>query len=237
MKKRNKLALTFLTFCGICFMTGCNKPHSALTSKNDLLKRNELSIDTFKTVYPAKATNKHPDWNGAQDTLSITTNNYRFTIFPGGLLKWGDKDSLLLSKDMYVAKAYFQLLDNDLILFCEMSDSDTGTSDIFRIDFTNKQMKWKANLNGFNLGKPAIRGNFGYITTIGCVGKLDLVTGKYVYVNSNLYDIKTEAFNDFDTILFKENKTYFVSKRPLENIVDTVIFDEITKKMTTKKQG
>lgn len=236
MRTRNRITLTLLTVLAICFMTSCNKPNSTLASKNDLQNKNELSIDTLKTVYPTKATNMHKDWTGDEDTLSISINNYDFTIYPGGLLKWGDKDSVRLSVEMYVTRAYFYIVENDLLLFCEMSDSDNGTSDIFRINLTNGHIKWNANLNGFNLGQPAIRANYGYITTIGAVGKLDLGTGKYVYEKSNLYDTKTTSFNDFDTILFRENKTYFVSKRPLNNIVDTVIFDENTNRMTIKKQ-
>ena len=236
MKTRNRFALTLSTASVICFITSCNKPNTILAIKNDLQNKNELSIDTLKTVYPTKATNKHKDWAGDEDTLSLSINNYDFTIYPGGLLKWGDKDSVRLSVDMYVTRAYFYIIGKDLLLFCEMSDSDGGTSDFYRINLTNGQIKWTANLNGFNLGQPAIRANYGYITAIGAVGKLDLGTGKYVYEKSNLYDTKTTSFNDFDTILFKENKTYFVSKRPLNNIVDTVIFDENTSRTTIKKQ-
>jgi len=235
MKTRNRIILTLLTVLAICFITSCNKPNSTLVSKNDLQNKNELSIDTLKTVYPTKATNKHKDWTGDEDTLSLSINNYDFTIYPGGLLKWGDKGSVRLSVEMYVTRAYFYIIGKDLLLFCEMSDSDGGTSEIYRINLTNGHIKWNVNLTGFNLGQPAIRSNYAYITAIGCVGKLDILTGKYVYVNSNLYDIKTGAFNDFDTVLFRENKTYFVAKRPIKNNVDTVIFDEKTNKIRIKK--
>jgi len=236
MRTRNRFVKTLSTAVLICFITSCNKSNSTLSSKNDLHNKTELSIDTLKTVYPTSATNKHKNWTGDEDTLSLSINNYDFTIYPGGLLKWGDKDSVRLSVDMYVTRAYFYIIENDLLLFCEMSNSDEGTSDIFRINLTNGQIKWNANLNGFNLGQPAIRSNYGYITTIGAIGKLDLRTGKYVYEKSNLYDTKTSSFNNFDTILFRENKTYFVSKRPLNTIVDTVIIDENTNRMTIKKQ-
>ena len=236
MRTLNRFAVTHSTILVICFITSCNKPNSTLSNKIDLQNKNELSIDTLKTVYPTRATNKHKNWTGDEDTLSLSINNYNFTIYPGGLLKWGDKDSVRLSVDMYVTHAYFYIIENDLLLFCEMSNSDEGTSDIFRINLTNGQIKWNANLNGFNLGQPVIRSNYGYITTIGAVGKLDLRTGKYVYEKSNLYDTKTGSFNNFDTVLFRENKTYFVSKRPLNTIVDTVIIDENTNRMTIKKQ-
>ena len=236
MRTRNQFVRTLLTVLVICFITSCTKPTSNLTNNNDLQGKTELSNDTFKTIYPKSAINKHLNWKGDSDTLTMSLNNYNFFIYPTGFLKWNVKDSVLLSKDMFVAYAYFHIIGNDLLLFCEMSDNDCGTSDFFRINLTTKKIKWKANLNGFSLGQPVIRSVYGYINTIGAVGKLNLLTGKYIYKNSNLYDSKTQSFNNFDTILFRGNKTYFVSKRSNENIVDTVIFDETTKKMTILKQ-
>lgn len=229
---RNQFVKIFFIVFTSCFITSCEKRKPNLIINNDSLVNTESSIDTLKPFYPIKATNKHLDWidDEGGDTLSISINNFDFTIYPNGLLKWGNKNTVLLSKEMYVTKAYFKLIDDDLLLFCEMSDFETGISEIFRIDLANKHIKWKTNLDGFNTGQPVIRGNYGYVTAIGSVGKLDLVTGKYVYKKNNLYDTKTSSFNNFDTILFKENKTYFISKRT-DNIIDKVIFDEKTNKL------
>lgn len=235
MRILNRISLTLLTVFAICFITSCTKPNSNLTNKNESQEKTQLSNDPLTTIYPTRAIKKHDDITGDDDTLSLSINNYDFTIYPSGLLKWGDKDSVILSNDMYVTIAYFQLIGNDLLLFCEMSDSDNGTSEIFRINLANKHIKWKTNLSGFNLGRPVIRSNFGYITAIGCIGKLDILTGKYIYVNSNLYDIKTGAFNDFDTVLFQGNNTYFVAKRPTTNNIDSVIFDEKSNTIRIKK--
>lgn len=236
MRIRNQTKQTLLTTFVICFLISCTKPNSDLKNKNNKQENTELSIDTFKTIYPDRATNRNENWTGDEDTLNISLNNYDFTIYPGGLLKWGNSDSIKLSEDMYVTQAYFYVIENDLLLFCEMSDSDNGTSDIFRINLISKKIKWTVNLNGFNLGQPVIRANYGYITAIGSVGKLELETGKYVYVKSNLFDRDRNSFNNFDTILFRGNKTFFIAKRPLNSFVDTVIIDEKTNEMTIKKQ-
>lgn len=226
----NKFVQFFFILLTICVITSCEKRNPNLMTTDDSLVNNESSIDTSKIFYPKKATNRHSELIGEEDTLSISINNYDFTIYPDGILKWGSKESIRLSKDMYATEAYFQLIDNDLLLFCEMSDFETGTTDIFRINLQNKHIKWRVNLNGFNMGQPVIKGNYGYVTAIGCVGKLDLITGKYLYKKSDLYDSRTSAFNFFDTIFFKENKTYFISKRT-DNIIDKVIFDEKTNKL------
>jgi hypothetical protein len=225
MRTRNQIRQTLLITFVICFLISCTKPNSDLKSKNNKQENTELSVDTFKTIYPDRATNTNKNWTGDEDTLNLSLNNYDFTIYPGGLLKWGNSDSIRLSEDMYVTQSYFYVIENELLLFCEMSDSDNGTSDIFRINLTNKKIKWTSNLNGFNLGQPVIRANYGYITAIGSIGKLDLETGKYDYEKSNLYDRETNSFNNFDTILFRDSKTYFVAKRPLNSMVDTVIID------------
>lgn len=235
MRTRNHFALVFLTFLVIYFIISCTKSTSNSKNKNELQIKTEISIDTIKTVYPTSATNKNKDWTGDEDTLNLSINDYDFTIYPGALLKWGISDSVKLSEDMYITRAYFHVIGTDLLLFCEMSDSDTGTSAIFRISLKNRQIKWKSDLIGFNLGQPAIRKNYGYVTAIGIIGKLDLETGKFVYLKPNLYDRKTTSFNNFDTILFKNNKTFFVAKRTFHNMIDTVTMDEKTLKMTIKK--
>lgn len=236
MRTRNLFIPTLLTVFAICFTISCTKPASNLTNKNESEEKTLVVNDTFKTIYPIIAINKHFERKGDSDTLTISLNNYDFVIYPNGFLKWSEKDSVLLSQDMFVAYAYFHIIGNDLLLFCEMSDNDYGTSDVFRINLTNKQIKWKANLSGFNFGQPVIRANSAYVTAIGSVGKLNLETGKYLYVDTNLYDRDTGAFNNFDTIIFRDSKTYFIAKRPLNSMVDTVILDERTKKMTIKKQ-
>jgi hypothetical protein len=220
----------------VSFLLSCYKINSNSKYEKDLQENLNLSIDSEKTIYPYRAINKNKNWTGDEDTLNLSIKNYDFTIYPGGLLKWGNADSIILSEDMYVTRAFFYVIDTDLLLFCEMSDSDNGTSDMFRINLTNKKIKWKSNLNGFNLSQPAIRTNCAYITVIGSIGKLDLETGKFIYVESNLYDRERTSFNNFDTILFRGNKTIFIAKRPLNSMVDTVIVDEKTKKMTIKKQ-
>lgn len=227
---RYKFVHVFFIVFTICVITSCEKLKPNLTITNDSLVNNESSIDTSKPFYPIKAINRHSELIGEEDTLSISINNYDFTIYPDGILKWGSKESIRLSKNMYATTAYFQLIDNDLLLFCEMSDFEYGTTDIFRIDLPNKHIKWRVNLNGFNMGQPVIRGNYGYVTAMGCVGKLDLITGKYLFKKSDLYESKTSSFNNFDTIFFKENKTYFISKRT-DNIIDKVILDEKTNKL------
>jgi len=87
----------------------------------------------------------------------------------------------------------------------------------------------------FNLGLPYLVDNFAYVTTIGVVGKLNIDNGQYVYQFSDLYDHKRYSFNSFDTILFKDSLTMFLSKNRNGNRVDSVIVNEKTGDRTIKK--
>jgi hypothetical protein len=160
-----------------------------------------------------------------------------FNIFPNGLLNWGSSktDTVRLTTDMFVEKAFYYKNDSSLFLFCEESDNDCGSSEVFNINLQEKRLKWKAQIYAFNLGQPIIRGDFVYLTTLGFVGKLDLKSGKYAYKYSELYDNQKYAFNNFDTIIFKDTMTYFLSKRSLSEIFDSIIVNEKENKMVIKK--
>ena len=93
----------------------------------------------------------------------------------------------------------------------------------------------KSEIQGFNLGLPYIRDNFAYVTTIGVVGKLNLDNGDYVYQQFDLYDNKKYSFNSFDTILFQDRLTIFLSKNYHSKHIDSLIINEKTDDRTIKK--
>jgi hypothetical protein len=106
---------------------------------------------------------------------------------------------------------YFARYKNDLILLCESSDGESGGGLIISFNGTTLKQKWQANISGFNVGQGLIENQFAYLTAIGFVAKIDLVTGKYVWKHNNLY--KNSAFNSFEipeldgsNVIFTENK-------------------------------
>jgi len=205
-----------------------------------------LSNENIKSYFPKRAINKNPNMNGLEDTLCFKIDGINFNILPRkhnhlsyGLLCWGTSkaDTIRLTTDMFVVKAFFFKNDSSLFLFCEESDTECGTSEMFNINLQEKKIKWKADLKNFNLGQPIVRGDFVYLTTIGSVAKFDLKRCKYIYKYSDLYDYdrSENAFNGFDTIVFKDNIAYFLSKRNSADNIDSVIVDEKENKMTVKK--
>jgi len=188
-----------------------------------------------QVIIPLKANNKNIEMQRDIDTLSLVVDNIFFEIRPDGILRWGNNlaDTLRLTTDMYVNLAYFHKVDNILFLFIEESDSEDGTSEILKIDLSQKTIIWKTGLNGFNLGDPYLINGYAYLTAIGVVGKLNLETGKYTYHFPDLYE--KGSFNFFDTIIFKDSLTYFLSNNSGTKRNDTVVVNETTGKITIKK--
>lgn len=196
-----------------------------------------LEEEKSQVVIPLRAKNKNMELQRDMDTLSLTLDNISFEIRPDGILRWGNSlvDSLRLTTDMYVTVAYFHKVDNMLLLFLEESDSEGGISEVLKIDLPQKKILWKTELIGFNLGDPYLLNDYAYLSAIGVIGKLNLKTGKYSYHFPDLYDNNKGSFNSFDTIIFKDSLTYFLSLNSSTKHNDTIIVNENTHKLTIKK--
>jgi hypothetical protein len=212
-------------------IVGCN---NLITNKKNRVVEN---INIVQTSYSTRAINKNPDQKGDEDTLLIDFKGSKIEIHPNGYLYWDTsrRDSLKLTSDMFVTEAFYYMIDSLLILFVEESDGDYGTCEIININLNNKQICWKTPMDGFNLGKPIIRGNFVFLTTIGTIGKLDLRNGKYAYQYIDLYDTNKYSFNSFDTIVFKDSLTFFISKNYHSKHMDSAIINERTNSLIIKK--
>ncbi|HRH43349.1 MAG TPA: hypothetical protein PKY82_17075 [Pyrinomonadaceae bacterium] len=121
---------------------------------------------------------------------------------------------LPLSKNEMLEILYFASYKKDLIFVYGAKESGYGIGYISSFNPTTLKLKWKAIINGFNVGKGLIENQFAYLTAIGFVGKIDLLTGKYVWKHDNLYRKykKSGAFNFFEvpeiegnTVIFSEN--------------------------------
>ena len=108
---------------------------------------------------------------------------------------------------------YFAEYKNDLLLISELGFGDGGTSFIVCLNGKSLKTKWRAAIDGFNVGQGLIENKFAYLTAIGFIGKIDLNTGKYVWKHEDLYRKYDEsgAFNSFltpeikaDIVIFKE---------------------------------
>jgi hypothetical protein len=172
------------------------------------------------------------------DTLVCRIGGEEFMIIPEGVLSWGrnHETTLKLKTDVgvYVEKAFFYKRDNILFVFYTETDFEGATSRVEKVDLAKRKSVWQTDIYAFNLGLPYIRNNFVYLTTIGVVGKLNLQNGKYAYQFKDLYDPKNYAYNSFDTIIFQDTVTLFLSKHSKSDPFDSVLVNEKTKTITIK---
>ncbi len=195
-----------------------------------------MPITKTNIRFPIKANYKNPD-RPVEDTLIVTIDKTDFLITPDGKMFWGQNpaDTIHLLTDVIIEKAFLHINADTLLIFYTETDHDGATSRFEKINLTARQRILTAEIYGFNLGLPYLVDNFAYVTTIGVVGKLNIDNGQYVYQFSDLYDHKKYSFNNFDTILFKDSLTMFLSKNRNGNRVDSVIVNEKTGDGTIKK--
>jgi len=228
------MTLKQLIFLSISLtLYSCSAPTSTISDSSSNLK-----ADTHEIIFPPHAINKNPNTPISEiDTLLCSIDEYNFLITPTGLLKWGNNlvDSFQLKTEVWVVKAYLHLENNILFIFYEETDEESGTSRVEKISLDKKENVWVNNIWGFNLGQPYIKDNFVYVTSFGTVGKINLADGQYAFQFKELYDHKKNSFNSFDTVIFKDSLTLFISNNFYSKMTDSIIVNEKTSEMITKK--
>jgi hypothetical protein len=149
------------------------------------------------------------------------------------------------SDEGVIERIYYFKHNDDLFLTLGLSDVESGWGSVMRLDGKTLKPKWSTRLPGFNVGQGLVEDEFLYVTTIGFVAKLDMVSGKYIWKHDGLYKpgIISSAgfhgpgfFNDFeqpklegDVVIFSESKPYTEHKETARPAV-TLRFDKITGK-------
>lgn len=213
----------------LLFLTSCGKNKTA---------DNSITFSTSKTdvKFPTKAKFKNPD-RPVEDSLIVTVENTDFLITPEGKMSWGQNpaDTIQLLTDVVIEEAFLHLIGDTLLIFYTETDHEGATSRFEKINLKSRQRILKTEIQGFNLGLPYIIDNFAYVTTIGAVGKLNLYNGQYMYQYFDLYDDKKYSFNSFDTIVFNDSLTMFLSENRNGKRTDSLIVNEKTGDITMKK--
>jgi len=140
-------------------------------------------------------------------------------------------------RGFFLGRLRYSEYDIDLILACEYDNMEAGYGGLMRINAKTLEVAWEAILPSFGVGLPLIRDKSIYVTCIGFIGKIDFVSGKYVWKNGGLfragekYGAKHDAdyFNSFklpyirgSVVVFPENKpdTMVNKRNPLLIEVD-----------------
>ncbi len=128
--------------------------------------------------------------------------------------------SLGLAPNDHVERSiYYSEYQGDLLVICEVSDHESGSGFLARLDGKSLIIKWKRAIPAFNLGPGLIENSNAYVTALGFIGKIDLRSGRYVWRHDNLYGRKDRAFNSFqlpkiigDRVVFTEAELYSRNK-------------------------
>lgn len=109
------------------------------------------------------------------------------------------KFRLPLGKNETVSSnVFFAQYKTDLILLYEANIGGEGLGYIASFNSASIKLKWKAVISGFNVGIGLLENQFAYLTAIGFIAKINLLTGKYVWKQDKLYNRKNGAFNSFE---------------------------------------
>ena len=144
-------------------------------------------------------------------------SNYDTTIFD-------------LSTEVYVEDAYLFQSDSILYVFYGETDMLNGTSYLEAHDLKKQALVYITHSPVFNLGQPVIKDQLAYIASFGFVGKVDLLTGDYLWKFEDLYDRNTNDFNAFNAVDFENGQVSFRSHNRIKNSTQTIIIDDLTGK-------
>ena len=227
----------FTLIMSILLLSCNNKPK---TEKKDIadrpIKLEAIDNDT-KTIEVKAArlfVHKNQDrlFDG-EDTLVLKTTENTFQITPLGHIKINEVDSIHLKTEMLIERAYlYEDIDNYYFFFTE-TDMDVATSYIQKVSRADLKSLYVKMIYGFNLGQPIISQDCAYVNTLGCVGKIDLNTGEYLWQHKDLYDNEKYSFNSFDTVLINRNTTEFISENYNSKKIDKVIINNKTGEIIT----
>lgn len=148
--------------------------------------------------------------------FEFSTSGYHYKVLNSG--KGIKKDgkipprsfNLRLDKEEVIERVlYYAEFEGDLLLTCETRSGDAGAGFIARLNGNTLALKWKRHIPAFNVGRGLVEGNYAYLTAMGFIAKVDLITGRYTWQHDNLYRSSDGAFNSFELPEIKNNKVVF----------------------------
>lgn len=120
--------------------------------------------------------------------------------------------NLELAPRNYIEALKYLTYEGGLIVIYTITDDESGTSFVKRLDGQSLRTHWELPIRGFNAGPPLREGSDLYVSAIGFVGKLDLEEGTYHWSHRGLYR-SPSMFNAFGKPEVNEGVVYFPDSR------------------------
>jgi hypothetical protein len=213
--KKNKISLIVCLLIGVILSIAWI---IQITQKSD-------TTHNIESTNFAKVT--FTDAGYSEESKNISFNGDNLLINDKGLILKSDNSVYidLECGDYSISKLYLNNYNGFVLTIIELTDLDNGWSIVELYDKEKNKKKWSIDLCGFNLGCPIIKNDKLFLSTIGCIAKLDLETGEYCWKFDDLYS--EGKYNSFDTIIVKSNnQVIFESKRSFSDIIDRIVIDD-----------
>ena len=209
----------------LILLTGC---HSSINKRNAITNKHQhISVvdnsSKIRSVYPifveyTSATNS--------DSMYFYIDNNKLLITPKGHVTNKTELVFEIHPEGNIQKLYPFILENDIVLIYSFSTHD-GESGSFakRISLKQKEILWKTPIDGFSLATPILLGNYTYISTLGFVGKLNILSGKFEWQFDVFF--KNGNFINFnEPVFYKDSTVLFTEKNPVSTKGCSILIDD-----------
>jgi hypothetical protein len=197
-------------------MTTTNQKTDVADYSDSIKSDSALKISS---VSPLTADFKDKSKSGS---LILNLNNEQLLISTLGKVFKNNKLFFDIKSKLPIETLFVQPSGDDFIVFYVSSDANGAVSYTKKISTKQSKIVWETPIYAFNLATPIIIGDYAYLSTMGFIGKLNLIDGKYAWRFEDL-DKKYESFNE--PKFFKDSLVLFTQKtHPM--IADSILIDD-----------
>jgi hypothetical protein len=227
MKKK----IIYLTILLLVFVFSCNR-----INNEKRIESKQKSIDSIKfrdleakyKIYSIGHADMHAEFKNTDTSVVIGKNKY--TAVQEGYLLYNN-DTILLEEEMYLEDTYITEDEENIFIFYEYQDFDSGGSRALCVNKKNLKVKWQQYIGGFNLSKPITNGDTIYLSANYQISKLSLKTGEPIWKIDNVY--RKYGINYVEKTLFTDSLNLYIyaEKYPSKGF-DTLYVIDKTGKIT-----
>jgi hypothetical protein len=168
----------------------------------------------------AKAKGPNGDEDRAVFTFSLGASDFRVTARGKGSRRGHSpqpRHFILRLPDEYITRLFACQIGDDVLIAAEVSTSDgeSGGGYVYRLAGTSLVAQWRQDIPAFNVANPVLDGATAYVSGIGFIAAINLVSGKYRWRYSGFYEgfhEGSDRYNAFepaavqgDVVLFQEH--------------------------------
>jgi hypothetical protein len=237
MKKiySQKLTACLVLALSLTVQTSIVAAQSIMNQPNIVGETSQLSANRQRGFTKATNTNSSSQQN---PIFQFSSSGIKYKIKANGLGSRGSGNSkitkfnLKIERSEFIESLSFLDFQDNMLIITSLTDNESGYGAVYSLSKNSSQVKWVANIPGFNIGDVMLEDRYAYITAIGFVSKLDLQSGKYIWKHTGLYK-RNRAFGSFDRPKFQGQKVIFKGISPDGDTATNIVVDKVSGKLIT----